>query len=333
MLAIARSAHLTEDDDEPFDLEVALAERDDLRAALDWFAASDVERGLELMIALETFWNAHAPNEGLQRSSDFFARAGSLDPWTRARGLRVYGNTASLSGDDATAKSCWEASLDAFRRLESDRGAAGILHRLALEPLRLADYEQARRLVDESQSLGEGRFRLIETVNLHIYAELAKADGRVEEAFALELRSAEMARDMQWFWWESGRRDVLIRLGLCLDRVDDAERHGCRAFEIERQQENDMWAVHTLSGLAQVALARGELRRAGILWGAAEAGAERFPVLGFPGRNTGGDERRGALVTERNPEFLRAFDDGRLLDLWDAGAMALGELELPQTEP
>ena len=333
MLAIARSAHLSEDDDDPFELDVALAERDDLRAALDWSLANDPQHGLELMVALETFWNAHAAGEGMQRMSDLLPRAGTVDPLLRARSLRVYGNTASLSGEDATARSRWQESLEIFRELGADRGAAGILHRLALEPLVAGDYERARRLVDESQAVGGGRFRLVEVVNLHIYAELAKADGRVEEAFDLERRSAEMAREMGWLWWESGRRDVLIRLGLRLGRLDEAERQGRRALEIEREQENRLWAVHTLSGLAQVALARGALRQAGILWGAAEAEAQRLSGLGFPARRMGSQERGGALVGEDRPDFLRAAEEGRLLELWDATAIALGELDLTQTVP
>jgi len=67
MLEIARSAHLSEDDDEPFDQSRALAERDDLRAALDWAAHGDVALGLELAVALENLWSAHAPEEGMRR--------------------------------------------------------------------------------------------------------------------------------------------------------------------------------------------------------------------------------------------------------------------------
>jgi len=56
--------------------------------------------------------------------------------------------------------------------------------------------------------VGRRRFLLVEIVNLHIYAELARADGRAEEAFDHEPPSAEMAHEIGWLWWESGRRDV-----------------------------------------------------------------------------------------------------------------------------
>jgi len=333
MLALARSAHLSEDDDEPFQLEMALAERDDLRAALDWCAVNDARLGLELVIALETFWNAHAPHEGLQRVAQLLEEAGPLDALLLARAHRIYGNTASLSGDDATSGARWKESLQLFRELDDDRGIAAILHRLALAPLLTGDYELARRLVDESQARSAGRFQLVEVVNLHIYAELARAEGRVDEALKLEQRSADMAREMRWLWWESGRRDVAMRLALILGRLDDAEHDGRIALAIERDQENRQWAVHTLSGFAQLALVRGDLRRAGILWGAAEAEAARYLGLGFPARGVSGPGRGGALPDETRPEFLAAVGAGEQLDVWEAVAIALGEEELPQTEP
>jgi hypothetical protein len=332
VLDLVRHAHLSEDDDEPFRLEIALAERDDIRAALDWSAANDPPLGLELVVALETFWNAHAPSEGLRRVSRLLDDVGELEAPLLARAHRIYGNTASLSGDDVTGDTRWQESLQLFRALDDERAIAGILHRLALTPLTSRDYARARSLVDESQALAKGRFRLIETVNLHIYAELARSEGRVEDALMLELRSADEAHEMGWLWWESGRRDVAIRLALGLGRLDEAEQQGRTALEIEREQENRQWAVHTLWGLAQVALARGELRRAGVLCGAAEAEAHRHAGIGFPARR-GASADRGPLVEENRPEFRAAVADGMRLEVWDAAAIALGELELPQTEP
>ena len=38
---------------------------------------------------------------------------------------------------------------------------------------------------------------------------------------------------------------------------------------LEREHEHRLWALYTIAGLAQAALARGDLERAGLLWGAA----------------------------------------------------------------
>ena len=79
--------------------------------------------------------------------------------------------------------------------------------------------------------------------------------------------------------------------------------------------------------LARCARRRGDLQRAGILWGAAHAEFVRTPTRFDPSFH--GAE----LLDERDPRFTAAFERGRELDLWTAAAIALGELELPQTVP
>ncbi|CAN5134774.1 hypothetical protein BH09ACT13_BH09ACT13_15430 [soil metagenome] len=80
-----------------------------------------------------------------------------------------------------------------------------------------------------------------------------------------------------------------------------------------------------ISRLAQAAFARGEIERAGVLWGAAKYEFTRTPTR-FDFEWFG-----GRLVTETNPIFRAAIERGRLLTLWDAAAVALGELKSPQT--
>ena len=86
---------------------------------------------------------------------------------------------------------------------------------------------------------------------------------------------------------------------------------------MERAQENRLWALYTLAGLAQVALARGDLERAGLLWGAAEKEGESLPR--WPDERA---RRGGALVEEEREPFAAASDRGRSLDLWDAAEIA-----------
>ena len=47
----------------------------------------------------------------------------------------------------------------------------------------------------------------------------------------------------------------------------------------------------------------------------------------------GPHNRAPELAQARQPGFAEAKNRGRLLDTWDAVAIALGELELPQTVP
>jgi hypothetical protein len=107
---------------------------------------------------------------------------------------------------------------------------------------------------------------------------------------------------------------------LALRRGDlaEAEREGLTALGLERDQENRLWALYTLAGLAQVALARGDLERAGTLWGAADAEGSRLPR--WPDERA---RRAGELIEEARPEFTAAYAAGRQLDLWDAAAVPL----------
>jgi predicted ATPase/class 3 adenylate cyclase len=326
MLDIAESAHLSEDDDQPFELEVALAESNDLRTALDWSAANDIELAARLAVSLETFWNAHANEEGRRRLGSIVARAGTLEPGLRARVLRVAGNT-TFNFDQGTTRAYWDECLALCRALGDDRGAALVLHRLALFPLDHGDLDGTRRMIDESQRLAAGSSALIEAVNLWMYAQLASETGRMDEAVELSQRSAERANELGWTWWVSGQRVYLSRLALRRGDIDSAEREGRAALEIAKAHENRPRSMGALSALAQAALARGEVERAGLLWGCAESEITttqtRFDHEWFG----------GALTAETSPSFTASRDRGRRLDLWDAVAIALGELEPPQTVP
>ncbi|HUG63644.1 MAG TPA: adenylate/guanylate cyclase domain-containing protein [Gaiellaceae bacterium] len=318
MLEVAQDAHLSEDDDEPFQLEIALSERDDIRAALDWAQDHDPELGVSLAVSLETFWNAHAPEEGQQRLTTLLERARTLPDGLRARGLRVLGNT-TYNVDVELTRSVWEEGLALSRALGDDRGAALILHRLALLPFDRGDLEETRRMIDESHRLAAGRSQLLEAVNLWMYAQLEAAEGRIDAAVELTRRSAETASEIEWSWWVSGQHGYLSLLALGSGDFDGAEREARASLLIAQTHENRQRSAGALAALARAALRRGELVRAGLLWGAAEAELAVLPTR-F------GVEWYGAeLLDETDPTFASARAQGRTLELWEGVAIALGD--------
>ena len=119
---------------------------------------------------------------------------------------------------------------------------------------------------------------------------------------------------------------------LALDRgdVDEAEQLGDEALRLVRRDEGRWGTFGPLTALARAARARGNLRRAGVLWGAVEAENERAPSRAWLRWRA---ERAGPLLDETDLEFSAAVREGRQLEIWDAVAIALGELELPQTVP
>ena len=315
MLQIARDQV---DEDKPeAGAEWALAEREDLRAALDWTQENDAILGLELANDLQTFWNTAGPREGVERIQRLLDRASEIPLKLRASVLRVQGGAADLAGDNQLAVERTQESVELYRQLGDDRGVALVEQMLAVSAWRQEDWDRMRELTEHSLELSQGRFGFIETSNYWLLGQLALLDGDLERAIELTRRGTEMAHDAAWDWWESGQRHELLMLNIRRGDLDEAEREGLVALEMERAQENRLWALYTLAGLAQAALARGDLERAGLLWGAAEKEGETLPR--WPDERA---RRGGALVEEEREAFAAACDRGRGLDLWDAAEIA-----------
>jgi predicted ATPase/class 3 adenylate cyclase len=324
MLAIAHSAHLTEEDDEPFQVPIVLAERDDLRIALDWAADHDVELALELVVALENFWNVHATHEVLGLIDRVLPMAEGIPPSLRAGILRIRGGALHVQGRFDECDASYEGSLALYRELGDDRGVASLLQRLGNSAHARGELERARELVEESQELARDRFPYIDIPNNTLLARAQISAGDVGGGTALLRRSAEMAGELGWHWWRAG---VLLRLAMiALDRgaVDDAERDALESLRLHRPEQNRPGVFGCLTSLARVALARDHKHRAGLLWGAVEANLERSPG---EGQQRWYVEAPAALTGEVDPEFVAGVGEGRSVDLWDAVAIALGEKE------
>ena len=322
MLVIAEESHLSEDDDEPYDQSAALVERDDLRIALEWAAEQDVILGLELASALETFWGAHVPAEGTRRLEGLLGRAADAPPLLRARALRCLGGAAHQERAWDVADPAYEESLAICRELGYDRGAALILTRLAYRARERRERDLARELLDDSDRVADGRFLVIEAQNALLCSYLAVGDGRLDEAQAALDRSHSFATRLHWRWWEAAVYNVSLMVALERGDLEAAERHGRTALAISVVDEYVRSAGQSIVGLAAVALERGDLERAGVLWGAVATDARGMGPL--TARWAG--ELRLREATQ--PAILDAVERGRGLQLADVAAIALGGPEV-----
>jgi predicted ATPase len=318
MLAIVRGAHLSEDDDDPFEQSVALRERDDIRAALDWAVDADVPLGLELACALENFWGAHAPAEGVRRIDELLARDVDLPPLLRARALRNLAGAAHQVHAFDVADPAYEESLRICTELGDDRGTALVRMRLAYRARERGEPDLARALVEELQRNAKGRQQVVEAQGALLLAYVALGEGRLEDADALLTQSHELASGLRWAWWETTVGTA--RLAVALERGDlaKAERHGRSTLALEAEEEYGLAALQTITGLARIALAQDDLERAGVLWGAI---SEQVGGMLGPRALRWRDELRA----EMRPAFLAAMVRGRDFELWDAAAFALAE--------
>ena len=90
-------------------------------------------------------------------------------------------------------------------------------------------------------------------------------------------RRRDGASESAWTWWESGQRHELLMLALRAGDLDEAAaRRRHQRSEMERAQENRLWTLYTLAGLAQLHSLQATWSEAGLLWGAAETEARVF---------------------------------------------------------
>ena len=318
MLEIALSAHLSEDDPLPFRQEIALAEREDLRAALDWGVANDPEGGLALAVGLENFWGAHAPTEGVRRLTALLEHE-TRDERLRARGYRVLAGAAHQLREWEVTDAAYAESLRRFTDIGDELGIASVKTRLAYRAFP-TDRELARNLLTESETLVRGRQPVIEAINAALWAWIALDEDRLDEGEAQARRGIELVSDLGWTWWVASALRLLSEIALRRGDLDAAERHVREALRLSANEESAIFVLGNLASFARVARRRGDLERAALLWGAVCVEGERLP---------GWDERRNALssgeLDDLADEMAASFDRGRELGVDDAVAIVLDE--------
>ena len=282
MLQIARSAHLSPETAlgvEPQRHDLVLAEREDVRAALDWAVGNDVRLGLELVMVLENFWAAHNPEEGARRLDQLLERAGQLPPELEARALRLQGNHAARSGARELGIRRYEESLAAYRALGDEHGTAIVLGRIAANVVGQGDVARGRALAQEALELARSlELGWVEATSVGVLGYAHRADGELEEAWEIARRSVELAAQSGFRWWQAGQLTEVMELGLELGRLEEAEQAGREALRLATTMEDRRYTLWALTGLAVIEHERGNLERSGRVWGAVAEEDERAPV-------------------------------------------------------
>jgi predicted ATPase/class 3 adenylate cyclase len=322
-LGVAKGANLNAGKLDPGGqhIDVAMLEQDNIRAALTWALDSgSVQLGLEIAAALEQFWVVNDPAEGVRWFRSFLERPDveAVPPEVRAQALRACGSSTHIDGDPALAEQLWKESLELFEQLGDEHGRAVLLHRLSISAMVRGDLEQAREIVSESHRLHE--------LNEDWWRKtwgLAQRDlGNDERALELLRESAVLAHDAGVTWWRGGMLAELSALSLRAGQLDDAELHARESLAIAAEQRDYSGRVFGVGLLAWVEAERRRLDRAGRLWGAIE-GQRTFAPLGGWQRHCDAFEAR--IVTLATPEFERAVEEGRELELDEAVELALAD--------
>jgi predicted ATPase/class 3 adenylate cyclase len=332
-LAVAESANLSSDrlPSEGQRHDIAIAEQDNIRAALAWALESgSVVLGLQLATAIENFWVTHDPEEGMRWFAALFDHPGAraVPPEVRAPALRAYGSSAYISGQAERAMGLWEQSLALFEQLGDVLGRAVLLHRLGVSALERGELERARELTEASDELyersGEAWGRVL---TAGVLGAIARDEGDVQRAFELIAEGAALAHEFRVVWWEGGLLAELASLSLNAGRVDEAEEHAGKSLALADELGDRPGRVFGVGLLACVAAERGEREHAGLLWGSIEEADAVAPLGGWRRHRR---ECEALISGAAGPEFEQGRAAGRELTLDAAVTLALGGSSVPE---
>ena len=303
-------------------LDVALAEQDNFRGALEWATeAGQLELGLRLLAALEQFWVVNDPEEGVKRHAAVVDLEGSADPAVRAEAIRSYASSADIAGHSELALELYEKSLAIFDELGDAHGRAVLLHRLGIGAMFGGDLARARALVETSHAIHErdgDTWGIAQTIGT--LGAIARDEGDLELASSLVAESGKLAAEVGVPWWQAGMLLELAALSLEAEDVADAEENARAGLELAHRLHDYGGRVFGVGVLAGVACAHGDSERAGTLWGAIEDDQVRAPLGGWL-RHRAACEAR--LAAASSPALELAVVAGRGLSLDEAVALAL----------
>ncbi|HEX2497141.1 MAG TPA: tetratricopeptide repeat protein, partial [Gaiellaceae bacterium] len=321
-LAVAQSAKLAADDDGPGAPETARLERANLRGALQWAVDNrESELGLRLAVALARFWVSEAPFEGDQWFGALLAGAGSLDQGFRADALRDHGGVVYILGQFDRGMALYEESLAIYKSLGDELGVAHMLHRLAVDAVRVGDLERGRVLTEEARSMAAALgSRREEALALATLGSIAFEEGNTDQAIELLEQSVEVAAEVGFAWWQGGRLLDLAEVAVEAGRSEDAERWILDGLAVLLPLRDRQLLVYGLAMLAALEAERGHAQRAGQLWGAVEAEEQRGAIGHWENER---EQYERMVFAHADADLETGREAGRLLALDDAVSLAL----------
>ena len=295
-------------------IELAQNERANVDAALRSATGTDPLAGLRLLELGEMYWFTNDPIRAREHLDAMLVAAGEqLDPGRHARALRLRGATWEFVGRNDLAEQDYARAVELLESIGDEAEAGHLTLRIASDAVAQGDVERAKRLAD-------GAFDADRPLALHILGRVAFAEKDVARAARLAREAADAADAEGKIWFRA-----VTLFGACEELLALGELEAARQFFPEGLELLD--SVRDLVNLpialaagAALAAQLGDSARAGMLWGAVEADAERTPRATTTANLT---EYERYLEPVRGGVFEEACGRGRALSLEDAVAFAL----------
>ena len=322
-------------------------EHANLRGALAWALDPAESReprehctevGLRLAGALGRFWGVYGPGEGLRWLEKGLASAGAASKPALAKALYEAGWIELFQGDYERAIALLEEGLALFRELGDRRGVATSLINLGFALLHLGDQERAAALRQEVEALrGEPLERWTLAWLTTFLGVTALYEGDYERSGALATESLTIYREL------GDKRGIsLCHIDLGLIELIRGNHEPAAALleeslRVLRGSEDKFCLAYGIFGLAAVAAARAQPRRAARLWGAAEGLREEIGVVSLTQLELQAYDYEGRVSAARNMlgdegAWEKAFAQGMAMSAEEAAEYALSEEIVPAPE-
>ncbi|MCY7302473.1 MAG: hypothetical protein LH654_05445 [Thermoleophilia bacterium] len=286
---------------------------------LEWAQDRDPARGLGLASSFESYWIVRDAVEGAAWLERLLARAPEADPELRANALRALGGASDILGENERAAPCYRESLELFAAAGSDVEAAHIRFRIAANMVMRGEKDAAWPLLEDA--LLEAReldHQIGEAQALGFLVQRSYADGDLEQAIALALESARLAREAGWTWWEAGQLGAAATIERERGGLDAAERHAIDALELSVELGDRRSTIFAAAELAIIAAERGASSRSGLLWGALESEASSGRVGQWEQHRS---DLEALALRADGPEFAASRSEGSLLSIPKAAGL------------
>lgn len=229
--------------------DFVLPERENIVTVLEWFlAAGEIEAATRLAVSLEEFWLTNDPMEGRRWLSQLLERGSEIPPELHVRAIRCLGESLYIVGDYSEGGRLIEQSLEEYVVLRDDWGVAQIKLRQAQDAARRGDLAAARALCEEA--LESDRSPYNEAQVTRTLGGIAFGEGRPEEAIALLDKSAALADQVNFRWWQAGALEQAGEYALILDRPEDARPRIRKSLQIKREIGDRQGTCYGLTLLA-----------------------------------------------------------------------------------
>ncbi len=303
----------------PWNFDLVAPEIDNVRAVLDWAELRDPARGLQLAVALESYWVVRDPEEGAIRLGRLLEQTADADPILRAEGLLARAGSLDIFGESDQAEPCYRESLELFVACDADDHAANVRFRMAANMMMRGEADAAWPLFDKAlEEFRERGMPLGEGQVLAFLGEKAFREGDLERSRDLCLESAAIAHEADWTWWELSQLGSAAWAERALGQLDAAEDLASRSLVLANGIGDRQHIVFAGAMLATIAAARGDGERAGLIWGAVEAEAAAGRVGQWERDRPEFEE---LLLPVDGPAFASARTEGNLLSIAEAAGV------------